>query len=663
MTGRSHSTHRLSRFSVSWVLKFPTCYTPKPSADLTDSQVEDLKTKVDPVVLLQAITTNGFGNDFRKSVLYHHLCSVIVDDVDTSRSKFIAAGGIPLITRYMVVNIDDRDIQLSSCRMLAVMAELSDEAQNNIAECEVVEAVVDAATSYGTDIDIQRVCIVALHNFSLHQANRSAMHVSNTLLAVLKAFCVVLSLPTYVVLAATTLATAVFQDDRSRLIVGENGAIDALIEALRTHRLKADVQRACNLALQNIMFSCPHNISRFKELNGMNVIFYGILAHLTNPLVVKSAFCALYNFIGFDSSAGHTMIAEQRWLILTCSVAKNMGQDLEIADQVIRIWISICQYDTSVEKEGIRHLTECMKNTGTGSIILKWMRKSILTQNQRLFGAVCRLYEVMSLSLGKRRVEPSLTLINTGKAIGLCILAFEAFERERYAILDALSTLGLLISGRDDFKNRFNEMDGVEAVVRVMRSNLMDETINIESCRILDIAAEGQLLSARKLRGKEALCRAVLNCMTNFEDSAAIQENAISVLVKVSACCKVDAMELMIADVCAVLEMALMKHKENPGVESLASQLMTVLEAVNEGQVSNEKYVSVRDCLAQKRSRSRIIQNSEAVRARALKSRSPIVLNKNGRLASGDLEMRKRALKSFNVLKQSKLTRSNGETI
>lgn len=662
MIHKAASTRRLSRFAVSWILSFPTCYSPESTAGLTDDQVNILKTSADPVALLKAITTNGFENDCRKSLLYDHLCSVIVDDIDSSRSKFVAAGGIPLTTHYMVINIEDKQIQLSSCRMLAAVAELGDEAQNSIAECEVVEAVVDASSSHATDIDIQRVCIVALHNFSLHPANRSVMHVTSTLVAVLKAFRVVLYLPTYVVLAATTLATAVFRDDRSRLIVGENGAVDVITEALRAHRSKADVQQACNLALQNVMFGCPHNLSRFKELDGMDALFYGILAHLANPFVVKSALYALYNFVVFDPAAAHTMIAEQRWLILTCSVSKNMGKDLEIADQIIRLWISICLYDASVEKQGILYLSECIKSTGTSSTILKWMRNSIWTHNQRLFGAICRLYDVMSLSLGKRRVEPSLTLINTEKAIGLCILAFGAFENERRAILDALSALSILISGCDEFKNRFNEMDGVEAVIKVMRMNMVDEDINIEGCRILDIAAEGQLLSPKELKGKEALCCAVLNCMMNFVDSAAIQENAISVLVKVSACSGVDVVHLVQADVYAMLKMALMKHKENPGVESLAGQLMTILEAANESE-SSEKYVSVQDWAAEKRSRSRTIQNSEAVRARAFKSRSPVVLNKDGRIVSSGSGIRNRVYKSFDVLKKTRLIHSSAETI
>lgn len=663
MTCRFHSTHRLSRFSVSWVLSFQTCYNPGSVAELTDDGVRELLSSADPVVLLQAVTANGFENDSRKSRLYHRLCLIVVDDVSNARTKFVAAGGIPLVTRYMVVNVDEQHVQLSSCRMLAAVSELGDEAQVKIAECEAVEAVVDALTSYAADVNVQRVCIVALHNFSLHPANRSVMHVSSTLLAVVRAFRVVLYHPTYVALAATTIATAVFQDDRSRLIVGENGAIHVLTEALRIHRFKADVQHACNLALQNILFGCPHNISRFKELDGMDALFYGILAHLANPLVVRNALCALNNVLAFDPTVGHSMFSEHRWLILTCSVSKNLSEDMEVAEQVIRIWISFCQYDTSVEKQGVRRLTECVKNSGTSFAILKWMRKSILTQNQRLFGAICRLYDVMSLYSGKRRIEPSVTLIKTEKAIELCILAFEAFEKERRPTLDALSTLSILISGRDDLKIKFNDTDGVEAVVKVMKTNADDENLNVECCRILDIAADGQLLSAKALKAKETLCSAVMNCMMNFEDSAAVQENAISVLLKVAASKRNDAIKLVEADVYAVLEAALIKHKENPGVESLASQLLNVLEAAGESQGSSGTYVSVRDCLAQTRSRSRTIQDSEAVRARALKSRSPILLNKNGRVVSGDTALQKRAFKSLDILKKMKVRHINGETI
>lgn len=661
MVNKPRSNHRISRFSVSWIQGFETCYSKELNQELSNECISRLLIASDPVPLLQAVSSGNFENNSKKLRLYLHLCTTIVDDVCNARSQFLLAGGVPLVTRYMVVNIDNRQVQLASCRMMAAITELGDDAQTRIAECEVVEAVVDALVSYSSDSDIQKVCIVALHNFALHPANRTAMHVTNTLLAIVGAFRVVLHLPTFVALAAATLATSVFQDDRSRHIVGENGAVHVLTEALKIHRRKADVQSSCNLALQNIMFGCLPNISRFRELEGMDALFFGMLAHITNPAVVKSAICALYNVLVCDPTAGLNVITDQRWIILTCNVSKHVGYDPEIADQIIRLWVSLCEYDTSVEKHGMRRLAESIKSTGASQIILKWMQNSILTCNQRLFGGICTLCDVMSVSLGKRDIEP-MTVINIERAIELCILAFDAFEKERRAILDALSAMSIFISGRDDRKIKFNNAHGVEAVVKVMEKHVNDERINIECCKILDIAAEGQLISPRRLKGKETLRRVVLETVRRFSDSALILENALSVLVKISASSEVDAADLVRADACSTVREALAKHAENPAVESLASQLIAILDGSMEGL--EDKAKEEEDCFvaAQERSRSRTIQNSEEVRARALKSRSPIALHKNVRLTS-DFAPRKKSFRSFDLLTRARMMRFNGGTM
>lgn len=247
--------------------------------------------------------------------------------------------------------------------------------------------------------------------------------------------------------------------------------------------------------------------------------------------------------------------------------------------------------------------------------------------------------------------------MNTVKGIELCLGAFDMIVTERRTTLDALGALGTFLSRRDDCKVKFNNMDGVGEVVKVMTRNPDDEEINIECCKILDFAAEGQLTSANMLKEKGGLRTAILSVMSIFSHSASIQENACSVLIKLAAISEKDTEELVNAGAREIVQMVQVNHKGNPAVESLSNQLLAVfvdaLECVN-GKVTMEYRIH---------SRSRIIENSETVRARALKSRSPILLHNTTRLSAERLMARRRSSGGSDDAKvpmRVKVTRSAG---
>lgn len=622
------SDNRGNRFLPNWMEKFETCLNRKTNA-LTPDQGDLLPTSDDVPALLCALATSEFKANVSKLELLNRLCNILLDSPD-SREEFLFSGGLPIIVRYMIVNSEDVESQTVAYRIMAVIAGHNPTPVDAFVQCEVIDVMVDSAKKFHRNEKFLRAAILLFRSLSSDENLRKYLQKPDVILSLLEVLKSILSEEfclssesLYVAALTSTLSSLVFQSQLCRSIIGENRVVKTLLKAMVDHAGIEEVQYSCLLAIQNALYQCPINVACFLDSQGLDMTFSSMATHPSSMQVLKHGLGAILNAVVINDDAKRNIIERKEFLAQICKLECG-DDDLEIIKPQISIWFQLCEFDTHSERTGVSSVAQSFDETDSIGIISKYLRIAHEKNNVEMFLELCQLQGLLFLATCFRHPKDKNAVEILKEEIEIIVEALESFREVEKLTIPMLELLGGLLSGQDNCKIKFNELSGVINVVSVMKQNRRDVNVNLACCKVLDIAAEGQLAMSVMLHGKEAVRGAILTCMADFIDNANLTDRVCSLLIKMAVNSMKDASELVQAGARNMVQMAQVKHKGNPAVESLANQLLVLLEDPGAdgrpGQPSGPRGTAGQ----RMRSRSRTVEDPGSVRARANKSKSPV---------------------------------------
>lgn len=641
---------RRNRLSSDWIEKFDTCLTGKEKSPACD-QGARLSTSDDVPALLCAVAAHDFKANINKLGFLNQLCNVLLDSPD-SREEFILSGGLPIIVRYMVVNTEDVKSQTVAYRIIAVLAGHNPTPVDAFVQCEVIEAIADSVKKFHKNEKFLRAAILTFKNLSSNEFLRKHMQTRDVIISLLEVFNTVLSAkycllsePLYVAALTSIISSLVFQSQLCRSIIGENQVVATILQAMMDHSSAEEVQHCCTLAIQNAVYQYPVNAECFLKSYGFDTIFSSMATHSSCKLVLKHGLSAILNVIKLDNDAKRSVINRKEFLDQLCKSTFE-DEDLEIMKPKISIWLQLCEFDACSDRTGVSNVANSFVETNSISILPKYLRSAKETNNADMFLELCQLQSLLFLAKNFRQPQDKATVDIFVEEIEIVMEALESFEEVETLTIPMLEFLEGLLSGQDDCKIKFNDMSGVIRIVSVMKQNRRDVNVNLTCCKLLDIAAEGQLATPVIIQGKEAVQNAMMTCMADFIDNANMADRVCSLLIKMAVKSKKDAADLVQAGARNMVQMAQVKHKGNPAVESLTNQLLVLLEEPGAdgrpGQPSGPRGTAGQ----RMRSRSRTVEDPSSVRARANKSKSPVRAGQ-GRGARASREPRNQSVRTL----------------
>lgn len=622
------SENRENRYLPNWIEKFETCLNRKTSS-LTPDRKDLLPTSDDVPALLCALATYDFKANTGKLEILSRLCNILLDSPD-SREEFLASGGLPIIVQYVTVNSEDVESQIVAYRIMAVIAGHNPTPVDAFVQCEVLDVMVDSAKKFHQNEKFLRAAILLFKSLSSDDNLRKYLQTPNVILSLLEILKSILSEefrllsdPLYVAALTSILSSLVFQSQLCRSIIAENHVVKTLLKAMADHASVEEVQYSCLLAIQNALYQSPISVACFLNSQGLEMTFSSMATHPGSMRVLKHGLGAILNAVMINNDAKRNVIEKKDFLGQICKLECG-DNDLEVIKPQISIWFQLCEYDAHSERTGVSNVAQSFDETESIAIISKYLRVAHEKNNVEMFMELCHLQGLLFLATCFRHPKDKNAVEILKEEIEVIVEALESFREVEKLTIPMLELLGSLLSGQDDCKIKFNELSGVINIVSVMKQNRRDVNVNLACCKVLDIAAEGQLAMSVMLHGKEAVRGAILTCMADFIDNANLTDCVCSLLIKMAVNSKKDASELAQAGARNMVQMAQVKHKGNPAVESLANQLLVLLEDPGAdgrpGQPSGPRGTAGQ----RMRSRSRTVEDPGSVRARANKSKSPV---------------------------------------
>lgn len=544
----------------------------------------------------------------------------------SNRQLFIHLGGPQILVYHMARRIDHRDVQVASCRLISSIPDFDEDTLASIGQTQGVFAVFDTLVRYAKDLEPCLAAMVAMRLLSFSPSNRVLLQDESFLRMLVLLMIEFRADQSLSECVASTIAMVTFGNDWCREKCGELGVIAALSDIMKAHPTCAPVQGQCGLALRNLSWGSKSNCRRASESDCIKLLFDAMVIHSGLQKVVNESLGSLGNMVSTLPKLAELIVQNRPYIDQIFTELLYFANDSCLSDKACTLLLLLCEHDMIAERVGIRVVSQsCIKMNGPSSIAAA-LQNACAEKNKEVVARFGKLIRVLSLcdcfreSVGKSRTLPVL----------LDALSKEAVNEK--VVLPILEGLEGMLSGNDGSKRMFTELDGAGKIIEVMQANVTHEKVIMQCCKVLDNASDGQETTAEELmKSKEKAIKAVMEAMANFAQSAQVQEFACSMLIKVASISTADASKMVQIGVRNSVEAARSFHGGNPAVESLANQLLSLLQDPKSTRASRGSARGTAS--ARLRSRSRTVGQMDRARSRAEKSRSPERMLKVGRRA------------------------------
>lgn len=620
---------RRSRYSPSWIQDHKTCLQATGVDPLQNVTIDNLKASINATDLLRALAANEFANAVGNTTANTRLSDLVTND-ETIRTQFVNAGGIPLLTRFMAINIDSAEIQHAACNTLCAIAMHSNNGiQVSLSEAEAIEAIADALKTHTTEKELQAIGIKTLHAHSRYAALCVHIAEEEVLQTLVAAFHAAVAQPNLVTCLADTFTAVASREKDVRMTIGGTGVIQGMLSTLGENSKDKEVARAVTGALACMLEDISENRDCFKTVGGIESLLSVLKVHGKEEKVLYNELIALKVMLSHSKEVRQNIIEGVEWLdhLIPCIAFPD---DVGVFQLGVEILIMLCQHDMDQGRLGAINIGNALVKNDATLMCQKGLVRAIAENRGNLLKIVCQLRRLLVLS-DEIRSNPKIIDCML-QIIKITTTALDKFKDDIDILLEMIELQSAIISGHDNCKAEFINDGGIQSIVNLMKRHRKDEKLNTICCKVLDFSAEGQLATAPTLlKGKEIAVQAILTSVADFAECSALAESALSLLIKVAAISAEDTEKLVACGARTMVQMAQSKHVGNPAIESLANQLLILL--VDNSLTTNNGGNGPRGAKGgmRARSRSRVIENSESVRARAQKSRSPVRVHRSRR--------------------------------
>lgn len=564
-----------------------------------------------------------------------------------ARRSFRENAGIPAVIHIVATNLPEKSMLTTAAMILEKLTE-DDEAAAEIGEREGVQALVDLFCYYQGDFEVCRAVVSTMRNLTTVTENRARMLEYRVLELLINAIDELKNDKLLAECIPGAVANIVFGCRESRVRCGELGAIARFTNCLDIHSTSSKVVTQLAFGIRNLVWECPLNLKRVSQAHTIEVMLNILSMHRECIEVVTQILGVFANIVSADSSIRCNMLREKTFFLDMFHILSFFVAESELCATLCFVLFTIAEHDLQHERHYAKTIAHHCKEIEGYKGIISSLEHAIFNKNKDALAKICHLIHVFCVSEEFRRD------IGRANVLDLPVKALqESVFDDEISISKLLCCIRGIVSGNDEAKLMFRELDGFPITLEIMKRHNKSLMVILKCTQVLDNTADGQLRTTEQLLDrKDEVAKELQAAMSKFPECANLQENACSILVKIASISREEASRLMQAGVLRSVELAKSSNAGNPGVESLANQLLSLLmdtSSRREGRRNARGNASTR-----LRSRSRTVESSNRPRSRADTSKSPDRIMKQARCATGTAKMKQRMVKGAgNLQKQS----------
>lgn len=431
--------------------------------------------------------------------------------------------------------------------------------------------------------------------------------------------------------AMATTARIVFESNDTRKRLGELGMVEVIVALMNQFAHLPAIIAESGLALRNLAHGCATTQKRMKDVGVLAVMLEYLEKHSGELMVVDQMLAAVGNMLAMDEQARKTVLDEKRYIRSLFGVLSEFSGKNMLCRQLGAILMHLCEHDPLGDHASAYLIASVGVADGVkgAEAIAATLENAIHVDDMKLFLKITLVTTRLSVSdrfrseIGGARVFCTFVEFLKGE---------ERLEEEVNTVLNCVASC---LSGIDQNKKLFSELNGLETVLKLMSHWSQSSKTNEVCVKVMDIAVAGQNIGAKELVNCKAdATPGVFGAMSNYRGVAKIQEYGCSCLVKLAAESREETSLMVRLGAHAHVQSVLSTHSGNPAVESAASSLQMLLGEKSTRQGRSTHSGSGGTSGSRRMSRSRCIgDRGERARSRNMKSNSP---NRNGRaLAAG----------------------------
>eukprot|EP00177_Eucheuma_denticulatum_P004182 GFKZ01007590.1.p1 GENE.GFKZ01007590.1~~GFKZ01007590.1.p1 ORF type:complete len:668 (-),score=89.93 GFKZ01007590.1:1034-3037(-) len=557
-----------------------------------------------------------------------------------SFSRLLHLHAVPLLVNIMALQPSQPDLQSSICAILSTLAHAHSDARTQIFANKGLDLVLSAQEAFPAHLHLQRNAFATLRALVLFEPARKAMLATPILDSLLS----VLSKPLQgddqlVYQAMATTARIVFESNATRERLGELGMVEVIVAIMKQFASLPSIIAESGLALRNLAYACLANQKRMNDAGVLALMFENLEKHSREFMVVDQISAAVGNMLAMDELARKTVLENKGYIRSLFGVLREFPRKNVLCLQLCVILSHLCEHNPLEDHASAYMIASISVAEGVkgADAIVATLENALQKDDKRLFlrmtGVTARL-SVLDLFRSEIRVSGAFKTF-------LGFLNGE--DRREEHVNTVLNCVASCLSGVDQSKKLFSELNGLETVLKSM-SRWSESSETNEACvKVLDIAVAGQEIGPKDLvRCKADTTSGVFAAMTNFRSAAKIQEYGCSCLVKLAAECSEETSRMVRLGAHTHIQSVLSTHSGNPAVESVASQLQMLLGEKSTRQGRSTHTGSGGTSVSRRMSRSRCVgDRGERARSRnSKKSKSP---NRNARALDAGLRAIQRA--------------------
>eukprot|EP00178_Gracilaria_changii_P014300 TRINITY_DN403_c0_g1_i1.p1 TRINITY_DN403_c0_g1~~TRINITY_DN403_c0_g1_i1.p1 ORF type:complete len:913 (-),score=127.70 TRINITY_DN403_c0_g1_i1:325-3063(-) len=408
---------------------------------------------------------------------------------------------------------------------------------------------------------------------------------------------------------ALTILRRLTVSENCRKCIGDNGGIEAVVEIMRAHSLRAGIQIQGCLTLANLAFRNRNNKEAVMKCSGLNVVVDALSAHQDVEQIQAWGCLAIRNFTNrSDAGEQETSVASGAVEVLLSALERYMGSETVQNNALIALTNIASRSPYGMERlrtaGGIEVLVSCLKHN-VHSLKLAEVGMSLTRvvaeddRNKELFGQTGGIQAMMAVMDTHR----GHLAISVKGCAAVRHLAFRRKNREIMSNCGVIRTIvcvmnectaaspegvcyflkALCNASFDSLASKIfaGRCGAVEATLRIMSDNSYREVGRVveDCCRLLRNLLDGVTQNQRSMLKQRGAPVVLDAARAHGEAFAGVAEHSLAILLSMATNRGFASHLLEGADDVRQLARKLRKaHETNPRVETQVTSLIRTLE-------------------------------------------------------------------------------------
>lgn len=408
---------------------------------------------------------------------------------------------------------------------------------------------------------------------------------------------------------ALTILRRLTVSENCRKCIGENGGIEAVVEIMRSHSLRAGIQTQGCLTLANLAFRNRTNKEAVMKCSGLKVVVAALSAHQDVEQIQAWGCLAIRNFTNrSDAGEQETSVASGAVEVLLTALERYIDSETVQSNALIALTNIASRSPYGMERlrtaggievlvSALQHNVRSEKLSEVGMSLTRVVVED--DRNKELFGQANGI-QAMTAIMDAHRGQLAISVK------GCAAVRHLAFRRKNREILGSCGTIRTVVNIMNECTTAspdgvcyflkalcnatFDSMaskifagrsGAIEATLRIMSEEAYKEVGRVveDACRLLRNLLDGVVQNQRNLLKHRGIAVVLDAARAHGEALAGVAEHSVAIFVSMAASRGfASQVQEGSGDINQVARRLRKAHEGNPRVETQVNSLVRALE-------------------------------------------------------------------------------------